>query len=471
MNNLELVSKKAVVITSLAINYEQLQLQAEQQNLQTYLFDDPVKAFRCIFKRNIDFVFFDFSLCAARNLALRILNNSGISPVKLVLVKTTGDQLMFITIKSVAHYFECYQEFMNLGEKEQACINLSYLPDQERIFFENDPGSWCYEVKTNSFLTGKFFYEIINFNDLKGNDLLNFFFSDKSLGFCKQTLFASIRKSQVNGSSFAEDIYWQGNTYRVFGTCKNYKGCVFITGSVREVGKCKGIGPVNGPKHTFLSLISHEFFTPLNAIVGFSQLLKQLDSENSNNKEYAGYISRSADELQLKFKRLYNLNRFHTNCLEIKKNLVSILDLFQELEFAFRAKINKDQSLIMKIHEDKNDVVIFSDHEILFDVLYCLLENSVKFSPKGEIKVDATVNRTKNVVVFSVTDGGNGFPDYLKSYLFDLFTQLDETTTRRSGGLGVGLHFSKCMVSFLGGEIDSSFSDNRFFIEFSIPAA
>ncbi|MFA9372297.1 MAG: sensor histidine kinase [Labilibaculum antarcticum] len=469
MNNLGLLSKKAVVITSLAVNYEQLQLRTEQQNLRMYIFDDSVKALRYICSRKIDFLFFDFSLYAARNLALRILKNPVSSRVKLVLVKTKEDQLTYTRIESITHYFDCYQEFLNFGDKDEVYINLNYLPDQERNFFENDPGSWCYEVKTNSFLTGNFFYEIINFNDLKGNAFLNFFFSDKSLNLCKQTLIASIRKSQVNGSSFMEDIYWQGNTYRVFGTCKNCNGCIFIMGSVREVGKCKGIGPVKGPKHTFLSLISHEFFTPLNAIVGFSQLLKQLDSENKNNKEYAGYISQSADELQLKFKRLYNLNQFHTNCLKVKRNYVSIQNLFQELEFAFHTEINKDQSLTLRIHDNEEDVVIFSDHEILFDILYCLLENSVKFSPKGEIKVDATVNR--NVVVFSVTDSGNGFPDYLKSYLFDVFTQLDETTTRRSGGLGVGLHFSKCMVSFLGGEIDSSFSDNRFFIEFSIPAA
>jgi signal transduction histidine kinase len=463
----EVEMKKSVVFTSLMFNHDELKHYVQKQGLELLFFNDAIKALKYVLRNDINCVYFDFSLPASRNLALRVLRSSTFQIGRLILLEKQGDQIRSFTIESIDHFFDLYNAFFI--DDENNSDPFDDLSKRDRDFLTNDPGSWCYECRTDSFLTNKYFYNIVNCDKGNKNDFFDSYFSIQSLALSRQMLIDRIRYSIIDEFPFIEEIDLGDCTYRICGCSQRQNGFLFIMGSLREVKKLEGIASKSGLKHNFLSLVSHELLSPLNIIKGYSRLLKDINTEECDVYEYASIIYQSTEELELKLKRMYLLNSFYSNRLFLEDKSLSLISLLKELYDKFRSNLKKDQDLLLSITNTNDDIILFGRHELLFDILICLIENSIKFSEEGPIHVKVHKCTESNRLCFSVSDEGIGFPLYLKYHMFDMFTQQNELASRKFEGLGLGLHFSKCMIAFLGGEIDVISRNKGLIVRFSVP--
>jgi signal transduction histidine kinase len=210
-------------------------------------------------------------------------------------------------------------------------------------------------------------------------------------------------------------------------------------------------------KTEFLGNISHELRTPLNPIIGMTDLTLNMTTLSSEQREYLGVVRNSADDLLRLIDDLIEMSRMEAEGIEPVHApfspgilLMSVSDI---LEPRARAKSLK---LRCRVASDVPDVVLGDEHMIR-QILLKMGENAVKFTDQGEIgmSVSKAVKDESSIrLCFSVSDTGIGIPqDQMKS-LFQNFTQADGSTSRRYGGLGLGLTMSRKLIERMGGDLE-----------------
>lgn len=208
-------------------------------------------------------------------------------------------------------------------------------------------------------------------------------------------------------------------------------------------------------KASFLSTMSHEVRTPLNAIIGMSQLLKEGNPRN-DQIENIEVLQFSADNLLVIVNDILDFNK-----LEVGKLTISPI-VFNLKEKCFTAissysQLAKEKGIANRLDwdDDLPDFII-ADSTRLSQVLTNLINNAVKFTEEGSVTLSVKLlsKAEKNCVIeFSVVDTGMGIPVSQQKYIFDQFTQVDNKLTRKHGGTGLGLAICKRLVTLLGGEI------------------
>ncbi len=215
----------------------------------------------------------------------------------------------------------------------------------------------------------------------------------------------------------------------------------------------------NKIRDSFFARISHEFKTPLTGIKGFVELLELTDLDN-DQRNYISYLKQSTDRLE---KLLNNLIEFTKNNKEIGASETSAFSLkefaYNSISNNFKAKAN-EKGLIFKIFVDNGipDPIV-GNREILLKVLSLLIDNSVKFTEKGEIEFSCNLlsrNEKENIVkiCFKIRDTGIGMTDEEVKRLFIPFSQADLSAKRKFEGVGIGLSLAKKYVKALNGKIE-----------------
>lgn len=204
-------------------------------------------------------------------------------------------------------------------------------------------------------------------------------------------------------------------------------------------------------KSNFLSIISHELRTPLTAVMGYSQmLLAEAGGPLTDlQREDLVQIARGADRLLALIDDLLDLGRIQTGRMELDLEYLDLAGLLKELEADLRVQAAAKGISFWMLAEP--GLTVLADARRLEQVILNLVSNAVKFTHGGQVRVDAV--RDGRDALITVEDSGVGIPQDAVERIFDLFQQGDVTTTRRFGGLGIGLAIARSIVERHGGSI------------------
>lgn len=211
----------------------------------------------------------------------------------------------------------------------------------------------------------------------------------------------------------------------------------------------------NEVKSTLLAGISHEFRTPLNAVVGFSQSLLEeyFGVLNDKQKEYVHYIIDSGQRLNKMVDGILDIASIGTDSSSLEIQPVKIVDIFEGTINLVRERCAKQGiTLSMKIAEDIAGMEIAGDLHKLRQILYLLLSNAVKFTPHAGIITVSAVKAEQRVEI-SVRDQGVGIEAENLEKVFNAFFQEMAGRSDKSPGIGVSLCLVKRMVELHGGRV------------------
>ncbi len=215
---------------------------------------------------------------------------------------------------------------------------------------------------------------------------------------------------------------------------------------------------MNRLKSKFLANMSHELRTPLNSVLGFCQIIKRFDMSKNEIFEYLELINNSAAHLLMLINDLLDISMIESGKSKVERRMFPIRKLLDEINLYFAAQVEKKDISINIILDDKVERNIFSDYTKIKQILINLVGNSIKFTEKGYITIDVRnevgkERQEKKYLRFRVSDTGIGIPQSKLDIIFEAFTQVDGSFSRKYGGSGLGLAISKSLVKLLGGNI------------------
>lgn len=217
-----------------------------------------------------------------------------------------------------------------------------------------------------------------------------------------------------------------------------------ITSRMKEEGK--------KIRFRFLSVLSHELKSPLNAVEGYLNMMRDREAGNDIN-DYAEMIERSIQRIQGMRTLIMDLLDFTKIKLEVKKDKVVELDpallMTQCVETINPLAIQKDVSIVI---EKKSDVIISADEEDMNIIFNNLLSNAVKYNKEGG-QVVITIDREGNDAVMEVKDTGIGISSEDQQVLFNEFVRIKNDKTRNIAGSGLGLSIVKKIADLYQGSI------------------
>lgn len=213
----------------------------------------------------------------------------------------------------------------------------------------------------------------------------------------------------------------------------------------------------NELKSAFLSTMTHELKTPLNHILGFSEIILGLTKEEETS-EYVRIIHKSGTELLAIIEDIFSLSQMKTENIKMRKESVKMsafLITIKEFSDRLLSKSEKEDLINLTVESEDSDLMskkIVIDKYKVKQVIKNLVENAVKFTNKGAITINVYMHDDAFMAV-SVKDTGIGIPDEKQETIFEFFRQGDNSLTRSHKGIGVSLTIAESIARALGGYI------------------
>ncbi len=223
----------------------------------------------------------------------------------------------------------------------------------------------------------------------------------------------------------------------------------------------------NEAKSVFLANMSHEFRTPLNVILGFTQLMQQDTSLPSKYQEYVNCIDSNGNHLLKLINEILDLSKIEAGTISLENEAIDLFQLIQQLHHTFSQRL-RDQDIQFQLaispHVPQNVIV---DPQKLQQVLMNLISNAIKFTEQGQVTLRVGLGKGERgtgrgeelappfALLFEVEDTGVGIAPQDLQIIFDAFAQA-EAGKQSQEGTGLGLPISRKLVHLMGGEISVS---------------
>jgi signal transduction histidine kinase len=213
----------------------------------------------------------------------------------------------------------------------------------------------------------------------------------------------------------------------------------------------------NRAKSQFLANISHELLTPLNHIIGYSEMLKE-EVKDGELSQYAGDLEKihhSSKHLQAIVSDVLDISKIESGELILTIGPCTVEDLVASVVAEVELLMEKqNNSLELDCNVEKTSLQ--TDETRLRQCLLKLLDNAAKFTKEGHVtlKVWQEVNDGREIICFQISDTGIGMPQELLDELFNMFSQANNSSTRKFEGVGLGLTITQQLIQMLGGDID-----------------
>jgi signal transduction histidine kinase len=217
-------------------------------------------------------------------------------------------------------------------------------------------------------------------------------------------------------------------------------------------------------KSDFLAVMSHELRTPMNSIVGFADLLASGELSHEQ-RECVNAITAGSGQLLGLIDHILEYSKIESGQVEFVREPVALRSCIEDVLDTVRLAAAPGVDLVCEIGPDVPPVVC-ADPYRLDQVLLNLVGNAVKFTEQGEVAVEVRLAAPPSAegplqLEFRVRDTGIGLPDYIVARLFKPFAQADSSSTRRYGGLGLGLAIARRLVELMGGKIGAVAREQR----------
>lgn len=242
--------------------------------------------------------------------------------------------------------------------------------------------------------------------------------------------------------------------------------------SIEQLEKAKSRAEeVSKLKTTFLNNMSHEVRTPLNGIIGFSKLLNKKELSNEKKEKYVSIIEQNSNALIKIVDDLILISEIQTKQVQLIHEKVNVGEILMNVYNSFKsAFLDKNIHFSLDIEERIKRLITNTDKYRLTDIINRLVDNALKFTHAGTVKLHCALEDKK--ILISVYDTGIGIPKLLHEKIFLPFRQVEIGHNRNYGGNGLGLSIAKGFIEILGGKIwlTSSLGSGTTFY-FNIPVS
>jgi len=209
-------------------------------------------------------------------------------------------------------------------------------------------------------------------------------------------------------------------------------------------------------KSSFLCNMSHEIRTPLNAIMGFCNLVADPGVEPAEKAQFIGIINQNIDALLELINDIFDIAQVESGSMDIEEQACNINDLLSSIQTYFnfeKGSVGKDNLQVKLNRANKDsDFSILTDKYKLRRTISNLVENALKYTEEGSIEI-GYIYANNGMIEFFVKDEGIGFEQDKADVIFKSFRQVDDSSTRKYGGLGLGLTVAQKFTELMGGEL------------------
>ncbi len=216
-------------------------------------------------------------------------------------------------------------------------------------------------------------------------------------------------------------------------------------------------------KGEFLAVMSHELRTPMNSVLGMLSLLK--DTELTPLQEDLLEAAQSSgDALMVAINSILDFSKLEAGRIDLEKVPFDVRSVLEDVGDILALSAEKKGLEFICSYESDTPHWFKGDPSRLKQVLLNLATNAIKFTLKGQVRIDVSTARDDAhhaTLRFAVSDTGSGIPQSRLERIFDPFTQADSSTTRRFGGTGLGLTISRRLVELMGGTIGANSVEGR----------